>query len=214
MGRLRLVLVRHGETDLNRQGRVQGLNADPLNALGRVQADSIAEAVAADMPFDLYASPVPRALETASVVSSRLGVSVTRLDPVREADAGELVGLTGEEMRRRYPAFMERWAADAGTARMPGGESMEEVRLRAWRAVDRLRSGHPHDTVVVVAHNQTIGAIVATALDMPLLHFQRLSFALGSITRLDLTEARPMLVSLNETCHLPKARPPDHAGGR
>ena len=47
------------------------------------------------MPFDLYASPVPRALETASVVAGRLGVSVTRLDPVREADAGELVGLTG-----------------------------------------------------------------------------------------------------------------------
>ena len=92
---MRLVLVRHGETDLNRQGRVQGLNAHPLNALGRAQAGAIAEAVAADMPFDLYASPVPRALETASVVAGRLGVSVTRLDPVREADAGELVGLTG-----------------------------------------------------------------------------------------------------------------------
>ncbi len=209
---MRLILVRHGETELNRTGRIQGLNADPLNESGRMQAQAVADALALDMPFALYSSPIARALETASTVSSRLGVRVTQLDGLQEADAGDLVGLTGVEMRRWYPDFMERWAADAGTARMPGGESMEEVQLRAWRAIDGLGTDRPDDTVVVVTHNQTIGTIVATALGMPLRYFRRISCALGSITRLDLNVDRPMLVSLNETWHLPKGLAPDRTG--
>ena len=209
---MRLILVRHGETGLNRTGRIQGLNADPLNESGRMQARAVADALEADMPFALYASPVPRALETAEAVSSRLEVRVNRLGGLQEADAGELVGLTGDEMRRRYPDFMERWITDAGTARMPGGESMDEVRLRAWQAIDGLDADHPDGTVVAITHNQTIGAIVATALDMPLRQFRRLKVDLGSITRLDLNEERPLLVSLNETWHLPKGPAPDRTG--
>lgn len=209
---MRLILVRHGETELNRTGRIQGLNSDPLNESGRMQARAAAAALALDMPFALYASPIPRAQETAETVSRRLDVPVTRLDGLQEADAGDLVGLTGVEMRQRYPDFMERWFADAGTARMPGGESMEEVQLRAWRAIDGLNADHRDGTVVVVTHNQTIGTIVATALDMPLRHFRRLSCGLGSITRLDLRESGPLLVSLNETWHLPKGPAPDRTG--
>lgn len=202
--RMRLILIRHGETELNRTGRIQGLYSDLLNKSGRLQARAVAEAIAVDIPFTLYTKPITRAMETAKVVSPHLGIRVTHLNDLPEADAGDLVALTGDEMRQRYPNFMVRWNSGAGIARMPGGKSLDAVRMRAWQAIAGLHADHRDDTVIAITHNQTIRTIIATALDMPLRHFRRLSCTLDSIARLDLSEDEPLLISLNEAWHLTK----------
>ena len=160
MPRLRVILVRHGETHLNRDGRIQGVNDTSLDEVGRSQARAVAKALSRDLPFQLYASPVARARETAQIIAQALGVPSKTVAEFREADAGELEGLTGAEMRERYPEFAERWAEDSGTAQMPGGESLAEVQNRAWQAVGRISEAHGEDTVGVVSHNfviQTVG---------------------------------------------------------
>jgi broad specificity phosphatase PhoE len=163
-----------------------------------------------DMPFTLYASPIPRAMETAKVVSRRLGRCVTHLNALQEAVAGNLAGLTDDKMQQRYPNFMERWNSNAGTAIMPGGESIDAVRIRVWEAIVSLYVNHRDDVAVAITHNQTIRTIIATVLNMSLRHFRRLSCALGSITRLDLSEEGPLLISLNATWHLTKILPQNH----
>lgn len=199
---MRLLLVRHGETDLNKQGRIQGIYGAPLNATGRAQARALAAALYENLPFKLYTSPVARALETAQIIADTLGVPLTPLAGLQEADAGELEGLTGQEMRRRYPDFAASWARDSGTTRMPGGETLLQVQERAWRAIAALTENHPDVAVVAVTHNFTIQTILCTMLEMPLRNGRRLRPNLGSITRLNLSPSESSLLSLNETWHL------------
>ena len=202
MLRLKLILVRHGETRLNKDGRIQGVNSVPLNNKGRAQAQAVARALEKDLPFELYTSPLTRALETAQIISETVRVPPKPLKELEEADAGDLEGLTGEEMRRRYPEFVKRWAQDSGTAQMPGGESLLQVQERAWWAITEFMLNHPNDTVVAVTHNFTIQTVVCKVLEMPLSYSRRLRQDVGAITRLELSDSQSTLVSLNETWHL------------
>ena len=199
---MKLILVRHGETQLNKDGRIQGIGGAPLNEEGRGQAQAAARALKADLPFVLYTSTVVRALDTARIISDSLNVPFELLDGLQEADAGQLDGLTGTEMRQRYPEFTRLWDKDSATAQMPGGESMVDVQLRAWRAVMNLAESHPDSTVVAVSHNFTIKSIICKVLNIPLGTSRQLRHDLGAITRLDVRGDQSLVVSLNENGHL------------
>ena len=207
---MRLILVRHGETDWNRAGRIIGTEDIPLNPTGIAQANAIARALEVDFPFHVYSSPVARARETALVISQALHVPISYLDALAEVNVGEMGGLTEREMHERYPDFTREWLENPATARPPGGESMAEAQERAWRAVAELMKRHPQDTVVAVSHKFAILTILFKMLDMDLRHFQRIEQDLGAITRLEISDSRGCLVSLNETLHL---RAPGPAGG-
>ena len=202
---MNLILVRHGQTSLNRDGRIQGINGLPLTALGREQAHATARALAAALPLLLYSSPVARAMETAEIISKALEIPIKARVGLKELDAGELDGLTGQEMRQRYPDFSAAWDSDASTAKMPGGESLAQVQKRAWAAVQGLAQRHPKDTVVAVTHSFTIQTIVCRVLGMPLHNAKRRRLNVGSITRLEFSGSGPMLISHNENWHLDPA---------
>ena len=199
---MKLILVRHGETHLNKTGRIQGIDDAPLNATGRAQARAAAEALTDDLPFFLYHSTVARAAESAGIIADHLHVAASPLDGLEEFDVGELSGLTGKEMREHYPDFMQCWSEDPSTARSPGDETITEVQERAWRAITGLLESHPTDTVVAVSHHMTILTIVSKVLGLPLKNFRRLQQNLGGIARAEITQDRRILLTLNETWHL------------
>ena len=198
----KLILVRHGETRLNREGRVQGVSDAPLTETGMAQARAVAAALAPDAPFRLYASPLARAAQTARPIAEAHAAPLTTLADLREADVGELDGLTIREVRERFPAFMRQWAEDAGPAQMPGGESLRDVRRRAWPTVRELAVRHPDGAIVVVTHNFVIQSVLSAALRVPLDNARRIRQDLGCITRLEFAADRVTLVSSNETWHL------------
>ena len=199
---MKLILVRHGQTESNKLGRIQGINNARLTSLGRRQAEAAARALASDAPFALYSSPLPRALQTAEAIGSRSDIQPVEVEELVEMDVGEFEGLSGSQLRERFPDVMRGWDKDPASTVMPGGESLYDVRDRAWPAVQSLAGRHESETVVAVTHNFTIHTIVCTALDMPLNNFRKLRIDLGAITRLEITSARITLVSLNETWHL------------
>ena len=199
---MRLILARHGETQLNKDGRIQGITGLPLNDTGLAQARHIARALEPDIPFVLYSSPIDRARQTAQVIADTHGLPLTQLDGLVEADAGDLEGLTGQEMRERFPEFTQRWSENSATTRMPGGESLQDVQHRSWTAITGLMDRHADDTVVAVTHNFTILTIVCRVLELPIHSRRRLQQDLGSLTRLDLTDSQMVVLSLNETWHL------------
>jgi broad specificity phosphatase PhoE len=142
-----LLLVRHGETDWNAAGRLQGQTDRPLNAYGREQSKALAERLAADDGdiAAIYASDLARARETAEIIGKRLGLPVV-LDPdLREKDWGTWEGLTSEE---RLAVELE-------------GESTEAHRERTVRAVERIVERHPGQQVVVVTHGGSLRRIQA-----------------------------------------------------
>ena len=199
---MKLILVRHGETESNRLGRIQGVSDTPLNDAGRAQAEAAGRALTADAPFVLYCSPLPRAVQTARAIGARNHTQPVEVEDLIEMDVGEFEGLPGPQLREMFPDVMRVWDEDPASAVMPGGESLRDVRNRAWPAVESLAERHESETVVAVTHNFTIHAIVCAALDMPLNNFRKLRIDLGAITRLEISGARTTLVSLNETWHL------------
>ena len=199
---MRLILVRHGQTEANRLGRIQGVNDAPLNEAGRAQAEAAARALASDAPFALYSSPLPRATQTARTIGERVDTQPVEIEDLIEMDVGEFEGLSGPQLRERFPEVMRMWDENPASTVMPGGESLRRVRERAWPAVLSIAEGHASETVVAVTHNFTIHAIVCAALDMPLNNFRKLTIDLASITRLEISGDRATLLSLNETGHL------------
>jgi broad specificity phosphatase PhoE len=140
-----LLLVRHGETDWNAEGRLQGHTDRPLNEFGRRQAKELAEQLAGEGADAIYASDLARAKETAEIVGSRLGLPVVIDADLREKNWGTWEGLTGDE--RIGVEYV--------------GESTEEHRDRVMGAVRRIVERHPRQRVVVVTHGGSLRRIQA-----------------------------------------------------
>ncbi|MEE8442225.1 MAG: histidine phosphatase family protein [Dehalococcoidia bacterium] len=199
---MRLLLVRHGETDRNREGRVLGQGNQTLTEKGRKQAAAVAGALTEEGITTIYSSPLKRAVETAEMISDKLGLPVQVVDDLAEVDAGALDGMTSKDMRARYPDFMALWDRDPGSAVMPGGESLAHAQQRAWRSAQSFLDEHPDGTVVAVSHNFTIGTLVCKALELPLASFRHVRIDLGSVSIVELREGRNRVVLLNDRCHL------------
>lgn len=140
-----LLLVRHGETDWNAEGRLQGHTDRPLNEHGRNQAKELADRLAGEGADAIYASDLARAKETAEIVGARLGLPVMIDADLREKNWGNWEGLTGDE---RADVEFE-------------GESTADHRERVLRAVERIAERHPGQRVVVVTHGGSLRRIQA-----------------------------------------------------
>ena len=155
-----IVLVRHGETDWNRERRFQGLADTSLNGAGRAQAAELADALRGEGLHVVYTSPLRRASETARIVAERLDLELRELDALREIDVGDWEGLTIEEVRSRVPESVD---ADSRSG-WPGGESHEELSARVLPALIGLQPLHPGQRVLGVTHAGPIRAALAAAM--------------------------------------------------
>ncbi len=200
---MRLILIRHGETVRNAEGLVQGRADVPLNDLGRRQAAALADALGGESLAAVYASPLQRARATAAAIAAPHGLPVIVEPDLAEMDVGEMEGLSGAQMRERFPEFLAVWAGPAGPSlSMPGGESLQDVQARAWAVIERLREHHAEATVAAVSHSFVIATIVCRAAGVPLSAFRRLRHEVASRTVLDCRPDRILIVHLNDTCHL------------
>lgn len=153
-----LLLARHGETDWNREGRMQGHADPPLNARGREQARDLAARLAGFRLDAIYSSDLRRALETAQIVAEALGLRVTPDPGLREIDVGSWEGLTRAEIEERFP----------GAHAPEDGEPREAFRARVVAAVERIAHAHPDGEVLVVAHGGLVRALQRHVLGEPL----------------------------------------------
>ena len=118
---MRLILIRHGETAWNEQGKFQGQSPIDLNDKGLSQANRLAKVIAAMAPDSIYSSPLARTLSTARIIAEPLSKPVSTLEGLKEISLGELEGITGQEMRERYPELHEAWNAHAPSVTFPRG---------------------------------------------------------------------------------------------
>jgi broad specificity phosphatase PhoE len=148
----RILVVRHGQSEWNADGRWQGQENPPLTELGRRQAQHAAHAVGA--VDAIYASPLDRAATTAMIVSESVGVGpVVLLEGLMERHAGEWQGLTREQIEQAWPGYL-----DAGR-RPPAWEDDDLVESRVMAALDSIAEAHPGAHVLAVAHAGVIFAI-------------------------------------------------------
>jgi broad specificity phosphatase PhoE/ribonuclease HI len=161
----RLLLLRHGQTELSVQRRYSGRGNPVLNDVGRQQARSAARylgergGIAA-----VFSSPLQRAYDTAAAAAKALSLDVTVDDDLIETDFGAWEGLTFAEAAERDPELHRRWLRDT-SATPPGGESFDDALVRVRRARERIIAEHQGSTVLVVSHVTPIKMLLRLALD-------------------------------------------------
>jgi broad specificity phosphatase PhoE len=156
-----ILLVRHGETDWNNEGRWQGHADRPLNEAGRTQALALAESLAGRQIDAVYSSDLVRAHATARIVADRLGLPVELDAGLREVDVGEWSGRARDDLERSDPEGFRRWRA--GGKGWQGGESYEQMGERVVATVLEIAGRHPGGTILIVSHGGSIRACRATA---------------------------------------------------
>ena len=158
-------MVRHGETDWNRENRFQGHADTPLNDAGRAQARSLAQELAHERFGAVYSSPLRRAHETAAILVASLDLDVEPADAFMEVDVGSWSGLTRVEVAERFPAGYARWL-EYGHG-WDDGETYDELGARVVAGLQRMAAAHPDSTVLAVTHGGPIRSALAAADGVP-----------------------------------------------
>lgn len=200
---MKIYLIRHGQTDWNILGKIQGSCNIPLNETGRLQAERLAEGMAARPVKKVFSSTLMRAVETAKEVARSQKAYIIPMESLMEVKFGKWEGLTRAEMEKGYPEEYLHWCEDpAATA--PGGESLEEITDRCHRAIEKILgdTGGKEDAAVV-SHGAAIVHLISCmapegAEDGDIIVEN------ASITTIeyDPVTERFMLLGLNDTEHL------------
>jgi 2,3-bisphosphoglycerate-dependent phosphoglycerate mutase len=175
-----LVLIRHGQTRWNREGRWQGQADPPLNAFGRRQAHRAAQALRGIGLDHLYSSDLCRALETAHIIGAELGLAVIPEPRLREVNLGRWQGMLSADIEAHYPDEFRRWHTSPLTTRPPDGEDLHTLAARVLEAISEIALRHPDQRVVLVAHELPIAIVLAHAWGVELAQLRALIPATGA----------------------------------
>jgi len=196
-----IIIVRHGETEWNASETFRGRRDVALNDMGVKQAECLGEYLAEQPIEAVYSSPLGRAMETAKQVAARQDLTVTVAEGLVDFDYGVWEGKTHSEVRAGYRELYEQWAREPHRVRMPGGESLDEVRDRAMGVIATVVSAHG-GTVVLVSHRVVCKVLVCAMLGLDNSRFWNIRQDLAGITVFDHDGGRFTLVKHNDTSHL------------
>jgi uncharacterized phosphatase len=180
-----LYLVRHGETDWNAQRRIQGVTDIPLNDIGREQARVTGELLSRREWDGIFASPLSRAFETASIIAGEVGLPTpTALPAIVERNYGEAEGLDWQQIEARFPGNMD----------VPGRETHDEVALRVLPALIDLAVAHHGENLIVVSH----GGVIRSVLNVVDPESSHGAITNGSIHSFELVDGFLELIAFND----------------
>lgn len=162
---IRILLVRHGETEWNRIRRFQGRSDLPLNQKGKEQAHALALALKDEPIAAIYSSPLIRAMETARIIQAfHPSAPLYEEEDLVEMDLGDFEGMDAQYWVENYPDFRKAWGKNPGSIAMPGGETLEDVQVRAIDTLERITLLYsPQSTLLICCHNFVNAAILCYA---------------------------------------------------
>jgi len=207
MSTLSLYLVRHGQTDASRANRFCGRIDPPLNATGQAMADALAARYGTESWAEIVASPLARARATAAPTARAAGRDVAVDHGLVEIAYGDWEGRAEADVERDEPERFHAWAAHPGWTAPPGGETGQQIAVRALAAVERIRARHPSGgKVLVVSHKATLRVLVCALLGIDVDAFRtRIAQKVCAVSIIDFKPSGPLLQVLGDTSHLPAA---------
>lgn len=199
----RIILVRHGQTEWNRIERFRGRIDVPLNTTGVWQANQTGQWISQRWKVTaVYASPLGRAMATAEAIARLCNRPVQPHEGLIDLNFGDWQGKTPAEVQEQWPELYAAWIAQPATVRLPGGESLEDLRLRTNRLLAEIIECHPQETVALVGHTDVNRSILLNILGLPTNQIWQLRQSNCAINLIDWLEGKFILVSMNETGHL------------
>jgi broad specificity phosphatase PhoE len=202
---LRILLLRHGETDWNRERRYQGWTDIGLSEAGRAQAEAAGRLLAEQPLAAVWSSPLRRAHDTALAIAAPLGLPVQLSDRFREMRFGHWEGLTAADVSERFPDEYRAWHETPHLASWAGAESLAELRGRALAGLAELRAQHRGETVALVAHGVTCRVLILEALGLGLDRLWSFQVSPTGISELEFRDDWTALHRMNTLLHLESA---------
>jgi 2,3-bisphosphoglycerate-dependent phosphoglycerate mutase len=207
MASTRIILIRHGETDWNATGRLQGHSDTPLNAVGREQARRAARRLTGEPVQALYSSDLARSLETAMIIGQELGLPVMTSPQLRERRYGVWEGLTPAEIQTRYPEQFVQWRARSMDFAPPQGETVAQLLTRAFTELQAIARRHVGEVVAVITHGGLCYVLLNHILGSVNGDRREFTFGNASIHTLEMTGGRWSVISMNDIAHLQEIDP-------
>lgn len=199
---MKLIVVRHGETEWNVQGREMGQLDSPLTARGIQQAKALAVRLRPVGMHLLYSSDLGRALHTAALIAASCGVEFISDVALRERHMGILQGLTPAEMASQHPEVYAEYRRSPHTYEIPEGESGQQRLERSVKVLTEIALRHPAQTVAVVTHGGFLMGFFEHVLGMAPGNGWRFKKQNAAYNCFEFTNERWSLVTWNDTSHL------------
>jgi broad specificity phosphatase PhoE len=197
------ILVRHGETVWNREGRYQGHTNIDLSERGRAQARAAGKKLKTVHLDAAYCSDLQRCRDTAALILEGRSLQAVPRPDLREAYHGLWEGMTFEDARRLYPEDYQLRETDPGRYGCTGGEALNSVQQRLWGAVQEIAAAHPDGTVLLVTHGGSVRALISKVLELDLLNSNRLAIPNAAVTIFRYSpNGDTRLIQMNDSCHL------------
>jgi len=197
-----IILIRHGETDWNREQVFRGRIDVALNEVGVTQARAVQESLKDTEIDGIYSSPLSRAFETATIVGENRNVAVRGEEGLIDIDFGAWQGLSHQKVKEEYKDLYETWLAQPDLVTFPDGESLKEVRIRSMESLEEVIKNNPEKTLALVSHRVVLKVLLCTILGLELSRFWYLRQDTCAINRVEYKDGNYFLALLNDTGHL------------
>ncbi len=207
-----IILVRHGETEWNTAQVFRGRADVLLSQIGRRQVQLLGEYLSGEKIDIIYSSPLQRAVATAQAIAGPQGLAVNIVANLNDLDFGQWQGLPHDEVREQYPERYRDWQDTPEQVRMPGGESLAEVRARVVPFVEDAVIRCGEGRVCLVTHRVVGKVLICALLGLDDSHFWNIRLDTAAVTRFEAGGGRLVLTAHNDTAHLHPpgaAVPPD-----
>ena len=194
--------VRHGETEWNRAGKMQGWHDSPLTDLGLLQAKATAEGMAGRGVEIIYTSDLKRAIDTANIIAEKIGVEVITDPRLRERNMGDMEGLTHEMYGQIAPHLLKKYLMFEPEWSIPGGESLVQRTERCVYAAKDICQNHPGQTILIVGHGGVLSSFFHYAVGLGLERPRCFSLFNACISRFTVNEDNWILDTWGDIAHM------------
>lgn len=203
----RVYLVRHGTTDWNKEEIFRGRLDCKLNETGLAEARALAEYFA-DIPLQaISSSPLSRAMETAQAVAEAKGLRAIPEPDFIDIDFGEWQGLPLKEVREKYAELYRLWRERPEAIHFPGGETLAQVRARAWEGLQKVVRENPDKTALILSHRVVTKVLICTVLGLDDSHFWHIKQDTTAVNCIEYNRGFFVTSLINDTCHLKSIHP-------
>jgi broad specificity phosphatase PhoE len=197
-----IILVRHGQTPWNKDKIFRGSVDIPLNDTGKEEARLLGEWLKGDAINAAYTSPLSRSRDTAAAIARHQGIQVVDHPGLGDLVYGDWQRMPLAEVKVKYADLYRQWETAPHTVRFPGGETLEELRIRALTAVAEVVQRHPDQVVLLSAHRAVNKVLIAAFIGLDDSHFWRIGQDTTAVNRFNRVGDIWHIMSINDTCHL------------
>ncbi len=201
--RTKIILVRHGECQGNREGLFRGRSDFPLNEQGLIQAKELALEMKQYNPFRIFTGPLSRTKQTALAISQECHIDIEMREGINNIELGPWEGQVKQVIAREYPEQWEIWLNEPEKLSVPGIETLEHVQKRARRELDKIVKEFSGKTVIIVSHRAVLKPLIASCLKISKPYFWRIHIDTAAYSILHYKKGLGYtLVQLNQNRHL------------